>query len=245
VLLLDEIEKAHPDVFNILLQILEDGRLTDAQGRTVDFRNAIVIMTSNIGAADIARNTPLGFTVTDETGVTYDDMKKRIMGDLKKVFRPEFLNRIDEVIVFHKLAKEEIKEIVDLMVSRVRAQVAEHELQLDLTEDSKELLVDKGWDPTMGARPLRRAIQRYIEDPLADEVLKAGELTPGTTVLVERDEKGDEEDKPLKLKIVKPRKKPAPKKKEPEKVGVGAGKKDDGDSGDDSEPEASGDGDKS
>ena len=116
VLLLDEIEKAHPDVFNILLQILEDGRLTDAQGRTVDFRNAIVIMTSNIGAQDIARNTPLGFAVSDETGMTYDDMKNRIMGELKKVFRPEFLNRIDEVIVFHKLAKDEIKEIVDLMI---------------------------------------------------------------------------------------------------------------------------------
>ena len=215
VLLLDEIEKAHPDVFNILLQILEDGRLTDAQGRTVDFRNAIVIMTSNIGAADIARNTPLGFAVSDdETGVSYEDMKSRIMGDLKKVFRPEFLNRIDEVIVFHKLAKAEIKEIVDLMVSRVRAQVAEHELQLDLSEDAKDLLVDKGWDPAMGARPLRRAIQRYVEDPLADEVLKAGEMTPGSTVLVERDAKGDDEDKPLKLKIVKPRKKPAPKKKE-------------------------------
>ncbi|MGZ5322081.1 MAG: AAA family ATPase, partial [Solirubrobacterales bacterium] len=248
VLLLDEIEKAHPDVFNILLQILEDGRLTDAQGRTVDFRNAIVIMTSNIGAADIARNTPLGFAVSDdETGVSSEDMKSRIMGDLKKVFRPEFLNRIDEVIVFHKLAKTEIKEIVDLMVSRVRAQVAEHDLQLDLSEEAKDLLVDKGWDPAMGARPLRRAIQRYVEDPLADEVLKAGEMTPGSTVQVDRDAKGDDEDKPLKLKIVKPRKKPAPKKKEqePEKVGVGAGKGD-GDEpseGDDS-PEASGDGDK-
>ncbi len=245
VLLLDEIEKAHPDVFNILLQILEDGRLTDAQGRTVDFRNAIVIMTSNIGAADIARNTPLGFAVSDdETGVTYDDMKSKIMGELKKVFRPEFLNRIDEVIVFHKLAKDEIMEIVDLMISRVRAQVAEHELQLDLTQEAKELLVDKGWDPAMGARPLRRAIQRYIEDPLADEVLKAGDLTPGTTVNVERDEKGDEEDKPLKLKLVKPRKRSAkPKKKdEPEKVGVGA--KGDGDADDSADAEGSSDSEK-
>ncbi|MGA8805840.1 MAG: AAA family ATPase, partial [Solirubrobacterales bacterium] len=231
VLLLDEIEKAHPDVFNILLQILEDGRLTDAQGRTVDFRNAIVIMTSNIGAQDIARNTPLGFAISDETGVTYEDMKSRIMGDLKKVFRPEFLNRIDEVIVFHKLAKDEIMEIVDLMVERVRTQVAEHELQLDLSKDAKELLVDKGWDPAMGARPLRRAIQRYIEDPLADEVLKAGQMTPGSTVQVERDTKGDEEDHPLKLKIVKPRKRPA-KKSEPEKVGVGAKQGDDDDSPD-------------
>ncbi len=237
VLLLDEIEKAHPDVFNILLQILEDGRLTDAQGRTVDFRNTIVIMTSNIGAADIARNTSLGFSIgDDEGGVTYEDMKSRIMGDLKKVFRPEFLNRIDEVIVFHKLAKEEILHIVDLMVSRVRAQVAEHELQLELSKESKDLLVEKGWDPSMGARPLRRAIQRYIEDPLADEVLRTGDIVPGSTVMVERDEKGDEDDRPLKLKIVKPRKKAAPKKKKPpEKVGVGADKGDD-DSG--SEPEA-------
>jgi ATP-dependent Clp protease ATP-binding subunit ClpC len=200
-------------------------------------------MTSNIGAQDIARNAPLGFSVTDETGITYDEMKSRIMGDLKKVFRPEFLNRIDEVIVFHKLTKDEIMEIVDLMVSRVKAQVAEHELQLDLTQEAKELLVDKGWDPAMGARPLRRAIQHYIEDPLADEVLKHGEMTPGSTVSVDRDAKGDEDDKPLKLKIIKPRKKAAPKKKkaEPEKVGVGAGKSDDEGGDSDSEPEDAGD----
>jgi ATP-dependent Clp protease ATP-binding subunit ClpC len=228
VLLLDEIEKAHPDVFNILLQILEDGRLTDAQGRTVDFRNAIVIMTSNIGASEIAKNTSIGFTVADETGMSYGDMKNRIMGDLKKVFRPEFLNRIDEVIVFHKLAKDEVKEIVDLMINRVRVQVAEHELQLELSEESKDLLVDKGWDPSMGARPLRRAIQRYIEDPLADEVLRQGPMVPGSTVVVERDPSGDEDDRPLKLTIVEPKKpakkKAKPDKPEPEKVGVGAKK---------------------
>jgi ATP-dependent Clp protease ATP-binding subunit ClpC len=226
VLLLDEIEKAHPDVFNILLQILEDGRLTDAQGRTVDFRNAIVIMTSNIGASEIAKNTSIGFTVADETGMSYDDMKNRIMSDLKKVFRPEFLNRIDEVIVFHKLAKAEVKEIIDLMINRVRVQVAEHELQLELSDEAKDLLVDKGWDPSMGARPLRRAIQRYIEDPLADEVLRQGEMTPGSTVVVERDASGDAEDKPLKLSIVAP-KKPAKKAKpepEPEKVGDSSAK---------------------
>jgi ATP-dependent Clp protease ATP-binding subunit ClpC len=230
VLLLDEIEKAHPDVFNILLQILEDGRLTDAQGRTVDFRNAIVIMTSNIGASEISKNTSIGFTVSDETGMSYDDMKNRIMSDLKKVFRPEFLNRIDEVIVFHKLAKEEVKEIIDLMINRVRVQVAEHELQLELTDEAKNLLVDKGWDPSMGARPLRRAIQRYIEDPLADEVLRQGEMVPGSTVMVARDPAGDDEDKPLSLEIIAP-KKPKPKTvEEPkrEKVGVGA-KKDGGD----------------
>jgi ATP-dependent Clp protease ATP-binding subunit ClpC len=243
VLLLDEIEKAHPDVFNILLQILEDGRLTDAQGRTVDFRNAIVIMTSNIGASEIAKNTSIGFTVADETGMSYDDMKNRIMSDLKKVFRPEFLNRIDEVIVFHKLAKDEVKEIIDLMINRVRVQVAEHELQLELTDEAKDLLVEKGWDPSMGARPLRRAIQRYIEDPLADEVLRQGPMTPGSTVMVDRDASGDEEDRPLSLKIVKP-KKPARAKKakpKPEKVGVGA-KKDEGIEGDDDQgPDDAGD----
>jgi ATP-dependent Clp protease ATP-binding subunit ClpC len=238
VLLLDEIEKAHPDVFNILLQILEDGRLTDAQGRTVDFRNAIVIMTSNIGAKDIARNVSFGFGASDgETGASYDEMKDRIMGELKKVFRPEFLNRIDEVIVFHKLTRDEIKEIIDLMIGRVRAQVAEHELQLELDEAAKELLVDKGWDPAMGARPLRRAIQRYIEDPLADEVLRTGDIVPGTTVLIERDESGDEDDRPLKMRLVKPRKRPA-KKRQP--VGVGATASGDGEGGPESGPASDG-----
>jgi ATP-dependent Clp protease ATP-binding subunit ClpC len=214
VLLLDEIEKAHPDVFNILLQILEDGRLTDAQGRTVDFRHAIVIMTSNIGAQEIARNTPLGFTVSDdETGITYEDMKNRIMGELKKVFRPEFLNRIDEVIVFHKLTKDEIKQIIDLLLRRIRESMAERELQLELAEDAKELLVDKGWDPAMGARPLRRAIQRYIEDPLADFVLRA-ELPAGSSVLVEAKPDGGEED-PVRLTVIEPQPAPTP-------VGVGA-----------------------
>jgi ATP-dependent Clp protease ATP-binding subunit ClpC len=207
VLLLDEIEKAHPDVFNILLQILEDGRLTDSQGRTVDFRHAIVIMTSNIGAGEIARNTPLGFSVSDdETGISYEDMKSRITGELKKVFRPEFLNRIDDVIVFHKLTKEEIKTIVDLLLRRIRASLAERELQLELTEAAEDLLVEKGWDPAMGARPLRRAIQRYIEDPLADFVLRA-ELEAGGTVLVEPAPEGSEE--AVTLTVVKPDKVPA------------------------------------
>jgi ATP-dependent Clp protease ATP-binding subunit ClpC len=214
VLLLDEIEKAHPDVFNILLQILEDGRLTDAQGRTVDFRHAIVIMTSNIGAAEIARNTPLGFAVSDdETGITYDDMKNRIMGELKKVFRPEFLNRIDDVIVFHKLGKDEIKQIVELLLLRIRESMAERELQLELTDPAKELLVEKGWDPAMGARPLRRAIQRYIEDPLADFVLRE-QVVPGATVVVNPAGEGEEGE--VKLTIVKPKKQKVP-------AGVGAG----------------------
>jgi ATP-dependent Clp protease ATP-binding subunit ClpC len=219
VLLLDEIEKAHPDVFNILLQILEDGRLTDAQGRTVDFRHTIVIMTSNIGASEIAKNFQIGFsTIEDETGVSYDEMKSRIMGELKRVFRPEFINRIDDVIVFHKLAKNEIKEIVDLLLRRIRESMAERELQLELSEDAKDLLVEKGWDPAMGARPLRRAIQRYIEDPLADFVLRS-QVPEGSTVLVERDEnasggEGDGEAE-VKLSVVEPAPKPTP-------VGVGA-----------------------
>jgi ATP-dependent Clp protease ATP-binding subunit ClpC len=191
VVLLDEIEKAHPDVFNILLQILEDGKLTDAQGRKVDFRNTIVIMTSNIGASTISKNQTLGFAVGDDSGLSYEDMKDRITGELKKVFRPELLNRIDEVIVFHKLTKDEIKTIVELMMRRLREQMGEHAADVELTEGAKALLVDKGYDPTMGARPLRRAIQRYIEDPLADFVLGA-EVTPGSTILV--DKKDDSED---------------------------------------------------
>jgi ATP-dependent Clp protease ATP-binding subunit ClpC len=190
VVLLDEIEKAHPDVFNILLQILEDGKLTDAQGRKVDFRNTIVIMTSNIGAATISKNQTLGFSVGDDSGLSYEEMKDRIMGELKKVFRPELLNRIDEVIVFHKLTKEEIMTIVDLMMKRLRDQMVEHDAVIELTAGAKELLVEKGYDPTMGARPLRRAIQRFIEDPLADFVL-GRELGPGSTILIDR--KNDDE----------------------------------------------------
>ncbi len=224
VLLLDEIEKAHPDVFNILLQILEDGRLTDAQGRTVDFRHCIVIMTSNIGASEISKNFQIGFSTSDdETGITYEDMKGRIMGELKRVFRPEFINRIDEVIVFHKLAKVEIKEIVDLLLRRIRESMAERELQLELSDPAKDLLVEKGWDPAMGARPLRRAIQRYIEDPLADFVLRA-QVPEGSTVLVEPAPPEDPEEREVMLSIVAPAPKPTP-------VGVGAdgGSTEDGD----------------
>jgi ATP-dependent Clp protease ATP-binding subunit ClpC len=217
VLLLDEIEKAHPDVFNILLQILEDGRLTDAQGRTVDFRNSIVIMTSNVGASEIAKNTGIGFTVGDETGVTYEDIKVRIMGELKKVFRPEFLNRIDEVIVFHKLTKEEITAIVELLLKRIRESLAERELTMNLTEDAADFLVEKGWDPAMGARPLRRAIQRYIEDPLADEVLSQS-MPPGSTIEVDKPDKPaeGEEEGGLNISVVKG------KERTREAVGVGA-----------------------
>jgi ATP-dependent Clp protease ATP-binding subunit ClpC len=185
VLLLDEIEKAHPDVFNILLQLLEEGKLTDAQGRKVDFRNTIVIMTSNIGASQISKNQSLGFSIGDDTGLSYEDMKTKVMGELKKVFRPELLNRIDEIIVFHKLTKEEIKEVIDILMKRLREQMATHEVTIELTDEAKDLLVEKGYDPAMGARPLRRAIQRFIEDPLADFVLGRS-LEPGSTILVGR-----------------------------------------------------------
>src|SRR5436853_1056118 len=233
VLLLDEIEKAHPDVFNILLQILEDGRLTDAQGRTVDFRHCIVIMTSNVGASDIAKNASIGFTVGDETGISYDDMKSRIMGELKKVFRPEFLNRIDEVLVFHKLQKDEVKQLVDLLLRRIRESMAERELSLTLSEEAKDFLVEKGFDPAMGARPLRRAIQRYIEDPLSDAVLKS-EMAPGSTIEVEKSEIGGPDDgaSEVDIRIIAPA-----KAKKREAVGVGAK----GDGGD--EPSGEGDGD--
>src|SRR5436309_454994 len=208
VVLFDEIEKAHPDVFNILLQILEDGKLTDSQGRKVDFRNVIVIMTSNIGSGSISKNQSLGFTLSAEDGLTYDDMKTRVMGDLKKAFRPELLNRIDEIIVFPKLAREEILQVVDLLMNRLRVQMAEHEVTIELTPEAKDLLVEKGWDPTMGARPLRRAIQRYIEDPLADFVL-GRQLEPGSTILVAR--KDDEE---VDITVVPP--------SPPEVIGVSA-----------------------
>jgi ATP-dependent Clp protease ATP-binding subunit ClpC len=206
VVLLDEIEKAHPDVFNILLQVMEEGKLTDSQGRRVDFRNTILIMTSNIGAAQISKNQSLGFTIGDEHGLTYDEMKGRVMSELKKVFRPELLNRIEEVIVFHKLDKQEIKTIIDLILKRLREQMAEHEVTIELTEAAKDLLVEHGYDPAMGARPLRRALQRYIEDPLADFVLGA-ELMPGAMLVVDR--KPDTDD--VEITIV-----PAPDRSEPE-----------------------------
>ena len=185
VILLDEIEKAHPDVFNILLQILEDGRLTDSQGRAVDFRNSIIIMTSNIGAAMISKNMPLGFAQADEAGQSYDDMKGKITGELKRVFRPEFLNRVDEVIVFHKLDQAEIKTIVGLLIERLNAQLKERQITIELTDDAEQLLAEKGFDPTLGARPLRRSIQRYIEDKLADAMLERN-FGPGTVVKVDR-----------------------------------------------------------
>lgn len=171
VVLLDEIEKAHHDVFNILLQIMEDGRLTDAQGRTVDFKNVIIIMTSNLGARYIQKSTPLGFTKGGDQALSYKDMKDKVTSELKKTFRPEFLNRIDDVIVFHELARDEIKTIVELMVKRLEVQLKEQQLAIGLTDQAKEVLANEGYDPASGARPLRRAIQRLLEDPLSEAIL--------------------------------------------------------------------------
>jgi ATP-dependent Clp protease ATP-binding subunit ClpC len=182
VVLFDEIEKAHPDVFNTLLQILEDGRLTDSQGRSVDFKNTVLIMTSNLGTADL-RRASVGFAKTTEA-VTYERMKERVNEALKQHFRPEFLNRIDEVIVFHELSREEVIEIVDLMTKRVREQLEGQGLGLEMTRAAKELLADKGYDPQLGARPLRRSIQQMVEDPLSEKLLWK-EFRVGETIIVD------------------------------------------------------------
>lgn len=183
VILLDEIEKAHPDVFNILLQVLEDGRLTDSKGRTVDFRNTILIMTSNVGAETLKRNKYVGFNVQDETR-SYKDMKDKVMGELKKAFRPEFLNRIDEIIVFHSLEKKHLKDIVDLLVDQLINRLVELEIMLELTDAAKEKIAEEGYDPEYGARPLRRAIQKHIEDSLSEELLK-GTIEKGQKVMMD------------------------------------------------------------
>ncbi|HTV11852.1 MAG TPA: ATP-dependent Clp protease ATP-binding subunit [Acidimicrobiales bacterium] len=182
VVLFDEIEKAHPDVFNALLQILEDGRLTDAQGRTVDFKNTVIIMTSNLGTADL-RKTSVGFAKADEA-VTHEKMKAKVNEALKQHFRPEFLNRIDEVIVFHELTKDEITEIVDLYMRRVREQLESQGLSVELTRSAKYMVVENGYDSTMGARPLRRALQRLVEDPLSEKILWK-EFRAGDTIIVD------------------------------------------------------------
>ena len=184
VVLFDEIEKAHPDVFNTLLQILEDGHLTDAQGRKVDFKNTVIIMTSNLGARDIQRGAGVGFAAKTDHQATYDKMREKVMEELKRSFRPEFLNRIDEVIVFEPLTEDDVKQIVDLMVKRVREQLEAKDIDLSLTEAAKVLLAQKGYDPTLGARPLRRTIQRLVEDPLSEKLLWK-EFRSGQTVIVD------------------------------------------------------------
>jgi len=187
VILLDEIEKAHPEVFNTLLQVLDDGRLTDGHGRTVDFKNTVVIMTSNAGVELIKREGSIGFaTQKDEAKAqkkSYESMKEKVMTEVKKTFRPEFLNRLDEIIVFHELTEEQLRSIVDLMVKDLQKRLAERKLGVELTNEAKAWLAKEGYDPIYGARPLRRAIERYVENPLSTKLLR-GEFTPGDTVMV-------------------------------------------------------------
>jgi len=187
-ILLDEIEKAHPDVFNLLLQIFDDGHLTDAKGRRVDFRNSIIIMTSNIGAEQIRKGSAIGFSSNVDEGKarqqSHDRMKDNLLGELKKSFRPEFLNRVDSVVVFHSLSKEQIRQIVDLMLAKVSQQLAEREIKLEVTETAKDFIGEKGYDEVYGARPLRREIQNRLEDKLSEDLLR-GKYHAGDTIIVD------------------------------------------------------------
>jgi ATP-dependent Clp protease ATP-binding subunit ClpC len=210
VILLDEIEKAHPEVFNVLLQIMEDGRLTDSKGRTVDFRNTIVIMSGNVGAQMIKREAQIGFRQSGSDERTeqqaYDRMREKVLGEVKNVFRPEFLNRVDMIVVFRALGKADVLSIVDIELERIVKQLKEQSLELDITQEAKELLAEKGFDPDFGARPLRRVIQNTIEDELAERLL-AGKLKSGGTVHVERD--GEE----VRIETIEA---PAPEPEEPQ-----------------------------
>jgi ATP-dependent Clp protease ATP-binding subunit ClpC len=191
VVLFDEIEKAHPDIFNSLLQVLEDGRLTDAQGRVVDFKNTVVIMTTNLGTRDIAKGVNLGFADSSDAQSSYERMKAKVNDELKTHFRPEFLNRIDDIVVFHQLSQEEIVQIVDLMINKLDARLKDKDMAIELTPAAKALLATRGYDPVLGARPLRRTIQREIEDPLSEKMLY-GDLKPGEIVIVDVAGEGSE-----------------------------------------------------
>jgi ATP-dependent Clp protease ATP-binding subunit ClpC len=190
VILLDEIEKAHPKVFNTLLQIMDDGRLTDGHGRTVNFKNTVVIMTSNAGVDIIKRESQLGFATRKDKATTqkqsYEDMKKKVIGEIQKTFRPEFLNRLDDIIVFHELTVEQLRKIVDLMIKDLAGRLAERKIGLELTDKAKSWLSKEGYDPVYGARPLRRVIEREVENPLSSKLLR-GELKEGDTVKVDID----------------------------------------------------------
>ncbi len=213
VVLLDEIEKAHPDVFNLLLQVLDDGRLTDSQGRQVDFKNTVIIMTSNVGATGMQTTTDIGFRPTksdqEDEAKNYERMKNKVLEEIKHTFRPEFLNRVDEVVVFHQLSREQIEEIVGLELEKVLREVKAQEMNLKVTEAAKALLAKKGWDPQFGARPLRRAIQRNVEDELAEEMLK-GTFGAGDHILADVDEGDPEKLKFSKIPSVEPPALPEP-----------------------------------
>ncbi|MDD2509557.1 MAG: ATP-dependent Clp protease ATP-binding subunit [Syntrophomonas sp.] len=187
VILLDEIEKAHPDVFNILLQVMEDGRLTDGQGRTVDFRNTVVIMTSNVGADSIKNSKKVGFTRAVDEAQNYNQMKERVMEQLKHTFKPEFMNRIDEIIVFQNLSDQELKEIVDLLLLELKERVKENGYEMEISPEAREIILKEGYEPAFGARPLKRAIQKLVEDTISEEILKKN-LLPGDKILVDAED---------------------------------------------------------
>ena len=205
--MLEEIEKAHPEVFNLLLQVLEEGRLTEAKGRTVDFRNTVIIMTGNIGAQYLKRQAALGFRpMSKEEEANYASLKEKIMEEVRRTFRPEFLNRIDEVVVFHPLGREHLAHIVDLMLERLGKRMQDSGLKFEITPAAKELLVEQGTDVEFGARPLRRAITRLIEDPLSEEML-AGRFPEGSTVEIDA-EPGEGKDRKLVFRPLVPASKP-------------------------------------
>ena len=192
VVLFDEVEKAHPDIFNSLLQILDEGRLTDAQGRVIDFKNTVIVMTTNLGTRDIAKSVQLGFNQGGGSEGSYDRMKAKVADELKQHFRPEFLNRVDEIVVFRQLTQEDIERIVDLMVAQIEIRLKDRDMGIELTPAAKTLIGQRGYDPTLGARPLRRALQRDIEDHLAEKIL-FGELHPGEIVVVDVNDPGSED----------------------------------------------------
>lgn len=225
VVLLDEIEKAHPEVFNMLLQLMEEGRLTDSFGRNVDFRNVILIMTTNAGADAIKNEAAFGFQKPDEDA-SYDSMKSRVTDEIEKVFRPEFINRVNDIIVFRHLTGDDLKEVVDLELGKVRNRLAERGLTLELADDAKEFLVKKGSNTDYGARPLRRAIESFIEDPLAEELLK-GEFSGKDTIRVGLKEVGDKKQLEFEGLVTK--------EPEPEPVGAVAEGGDEDNGGDEGE----------
>jgi ATP-dependent Clp protease ATP-binding subunit ClpC len=190
VVLFDEIEKAHPDVFNTMLQIMDDGRLTDAQGRTVNFQNTVIIMTSNVGSQHLVSTRQFGFTSRD--GVDFQETERRALDALERSFRPEFLNRIDEIIVFEPLTKEDVLQIVDIMLRRLNKHLESQKVSVEVTDAAKEFLAEQGYDPKFGARPLARAIRRYIENQLSSRII-GGEFNPGDTITVDRAQDGRDE----------------------------------------------------
>ena len=196
VVLFDEVEKAHPDVMHLLLQILEEGTVTDSFGRKIDFRNTIIIMTSNTGAELIKKQTSLGFSAMNNESADYEGMKEKILGQTKKVFKPEFLNRLDDLIVFHMLEKADLEKIVDLEISKVVERLSHKSITVKIEDPAKELLIEHGYDPQYGARPMRRSVEKHLEDPLAEHLLR-GDVKDGDKVTISTDKDG----KNLKFKV--------------------------------------------